>query len=229
MTNLPGLFAQAAQVNGLTNALIGERAMIAPYFRVSRYDNPRIYAPLKEGESDAKDVLHRGDWGLLKLIGYYELDLGQFLFTMGNIIELAADDPPQYLEIDKHFARAAAASKKKRRNFSALTFSAYVGAGAGEGDNVARLRLAITALALEQFRNKNGRLPDTLDDLKPGFLAEVPEDPFTGLELAYRRLPKGYVVYSVGRDLMDDGGKEPPADRTPRGYAGYDVTFTVER
>jgi|ERR1043166_631410 hypothetical protein len=227
MTNLPGLLAPAAHVNGLTNALIGERAMIAPYFRISRYENPSMYAPLKDGEGDTKDILQRGDWGMLKLIGYYEMDLGQFLFTMRNVIELASADSPDYLEIDKHFVRAAAASRKKRRNLSASLFLNYVYAGAREGDILARLRLAITALALENFRTKNGRLPDKLGDLKPEFLAEIPDDPFAGTELLYRRLPKGYVIYSIGRDLMDDGGKEPPEN--PRGNDRCDVTFTVER
>jgi hypothetical protein len=224
-TNLSGLFAQAAQVKGLTNALIGERAMFAPYFRVSRYENPRMYAPVKE--DDAKDTLLRGDWSMLKLIGYYEMDLGQFLYTMRNVIEIASADPPEYLEIDKHFAKAAAASKKKRRNLSALIFSNYAHMGGRECENLARLRLAITALAIEEYRNKQRSLPDKLDDLKPQFLTEVPEDPFNGLELSYRRLAKGYVIYSVGRDLADDGGKEPPAN--PHGNDHYDVTFTVER
>jgi hypothetical protein len=166
---------------------------------------------------------------MLKLIGYYEMDLGQFLYTMGNVIELASADPPEYLEIDKHFAKAAAVSKKKRRNLSALLFSNYAHSGGREGENLARLRLAITALAIEEFRSKKGNLPDKLDELKPDFLAEIPDDPFTESELSYRRLAKGYVTYSVGRDLMDDGGKEPPADHTPRGNDRYDVTFTVER
>jgi hypothetical protein len=226
-TNLAGLFEQAAEANALTNALIGERAVAIPYFRVSRQDNPRLYAPLKAGQ--ARDPLQSGDWSLLKLIGYYEMDLGQFVYTMGNIIELAGDEPPQFMRIDMHFAKAYVAAKKKGRNFSMLIFSSYGGVGAGEGEGVARLRGAITALAIERFRSKNGRLPDKLGDLTPGFLAEVPEDPFNGEELSYRRLPKGYVVYSVGRDLTDDGGKELPPEHTPRGNEHFDLTFTVER
>lgn len=39
--------------------------------------------------------------------------------------------------------------------------------------------------------------------------------------------PKGYGVYSIGRHLTDDGGKEPPANPNPddRHY----LAFTVER
>jgi len=35
-------------------------------------------------------------------------------------------------------------------------------------------------------------------------------DPFTGKSLHYVRENDGYVVYSVGRDVRDDGGKLSP-------------------
>ena len=40
----------------------------------------------------------------------------------------------------------------------------------------------------------------------PGYLEAVPEDPFDGKELRYKKLEPGYVVYSVGDDLEDQGG-----------------------
>ena len=228
-TNLPTLFAQTAQVQCLARAFIGERAMFAPYFRTSRYENPRIYAPLKPGEEDTKDVIRRTDWGMLKLIGYYEMDFAQFLFAMNKVIILANQPPPENLQVDKNFAGFAAASRKKKRNFSALIFSSLTGVAAREDESLARLRVAATALALEHFRNQKGKLPDMLDDLIPAVIGEIPEDPFTGDDVLYRRLPKGYVVYSVGRDRVDDGGKEEPVSRKARGESTYDITFTVER
>src|SRR5262249_42293386 len=158
------------------------------------------------GEEDSVDNIRSRDWALLKLVGYYEMDFGQFLYVMDNVIPLASLAPPANLEVDRHFAKAAAFSKKKRRTISAIVFSSYQVTAARENESLARLRLAITALALEQFRNQKGRLPDTLEELKPAFLADIPEDPFTGDDVLYRRFAKGYVVYSVGRDLVDDGG-----------------------
>jgi hypothetical protein len=231
-TNLAPLFMQTASIQCLGRALIGERAMAAPYFRSSRSQNPRIYSPLKSlrsGENDPNNDFQHGEWGMLRLIGYYELDFGQLLFTMNNVIKLASLPPPDNLEADKHFAKATAASRKKRRTFSALVFSTYIGAAARENESLARLRLAVTALAIEQFRGQNGKLPDRLEELKPAFLADIPEDPFTGDAVRYRRLPKGYIVYSVGRDLVDDGGNEEPPSAKSRGKSGYDITFIVER
>jgi hypothetical protein len=229
-TNLSRLFAQTAQIQCLARALIGERAMIAPYFRTSRQENPRIFSPDKPaGEEDSVDNIRSRDWALLKLVGYYEMDFGQFLFVMDNVIPLASLAPPANLEVGRHFAKAAAFSKKKRRTISALVFSSYQFAAARENESLARLRLAVTALALEQFRNQKGKLPDTLEELKPALLDDIPEDPFTGVDVLYRQLPKGYIVYSVGRDRVDDGGKEEPDSRKSRSEATYDITFIVER
>ena len=41
----------------------------------------------------------------------------------------------------------------------------------------------------------------------PDYLPEVPKDPFSGKELVYRVTPTGYLLYSVGVDGKDDGGK----------------------
>lgn len=228
-TNLMAQIAQAAKAQCLARALIGERAGFAPYFRTSPSDNPRIYPPKSDQEEDSGSVIRRKDWGMLKLVGYYDMDLGQFLFVMDKVIPLADLPPPANLEVDRHFAKAAAVSKKKGRNLSALIFSNHMRAVVRENECIARLRLATTALAVEQFRNQNGRLPQKLRELTPAFLAEIPEDPFTGTELPYRQLPTGYVIYSVGPDLNDDGGKEEPDSSKERLETTYDVTFTVER
>jgi hypothetical protein len=58
----------------------------------------------------------------------------------------------------------------------------------------------------------------------------VPEDPFNGQSLRYRRLKTGFVVYSVGKDLSDNGGGERNSKkRDERGNPLFDITFIVER
>ncbi len=73
-----------------------------------------------------------------------------------------------------------------------------------------------------------GRLPDVLTDLVPAYLDTVPTDPFDGNEMRYKKLEAGFVVYSIGEDLSDDGGKEKPPRRTKES-PNWDVTFIVER
>jgi len=89
---------------------------------------------------------------------------------------------------------------------------------------VAWLEVTATALAVERYRLARGKLPEELSQLVPDYLAAVPEDPFDGTPLRYRCTGRGFVIYSVGEDGNDDGGKAPP----PAAHE-YDVTFTMER
>jgi hypothetical protein len=69
------------------------------------------------------------------------------------------------------------------------------------------LRCAFVAVALERYRRDHGQWPETLDALVPQYLAAVPKDPQDGKPLRYKRRPDGVVVYWLGQDGTDDGGK----------------------
>ncbi len=88
----------------------------------------------------------------------------------------------------------------------------------------AMLRLARTALAIERFRKTHDALPGALNDLVPEFLPALLEDPFNGEPLHYVPAENGYKVYSVGRDLTDDGGRSM---RLMNAGAGGDIVFSV--
>jgi|GEM_PF-6247213 hypothetical protein len=70
-------------------------------------------------------------------------------------------------------------------------------------DELASLRIGRTVAALELYRRANGGYPQNLTQLTPDFLSAVPLDPYTGEPLKYT---EGQCVYSVGRNLQDDGG-----------------------
>jgi hypothetical protein len=76
-----------------------------------------------------------------------------------------------------------------------------------ETRNQARLRLLICGLALRSYCGEHARPPERLADLVPVYLPEPPQDPYTGEPLLYRREGAKYVLYSVGPDGQDDGGK----------------------
>lgn len=80
-----------------------------------------------------------------------------------------------------------------------------------------RLKLAETACALERFHLANRAYPQSLAELTPQFLANIPSDFMDGQPLHYRRLDDHkFVLYSVGLNRKDDGGmlsaKEEPSD-----------------
>jgi len=74
------------------------------------------------------------------------------------------------------------------------------------GRSLAAGRSIQTAVAVERFRRAKGTLPASLDQLVPTFLKAVPDDPFMGKPLTYRRETNAYVIYSFGDNLKDDHG-----------------------
>jgi ABC-type transport system involved in multi-copper enzyme maturation permease subunit len=72
---------------------------------------------------------------------------------------------------------------------------------------LAEERCCIVALAAERYRRATGHWPEHLADLVPVYLLKVPADPFTGKPLILRPTAEGIVIYSVGVDGVDDGGK----------------------
>ena len=72
---------------------------------------------------------------------------------------------------------------------------------------IAHERLLTVELALRCYQSKEGRAPVRLDELVPNYLSKVPQDPFSGRPLIYRPQGTDWLVYSVGEDGLDDGGK----------------------
>ncbi|MHC4200673.1 MAG: hypothetical protein ACYSU0_11830 [Planctomycetota bacterium] len=72
----------------------------------------------------------------------------------------------------------------------------------------ARLDTAILGLSCELYKSRHGKYPDKLGRLAPEFLDKLPPDPFTGKPFVYKLKDagKGFIVYSIGENLTDDGG-----------------------
>lgn len=89
----------------------------------------------------------------------------------------------------------------------------------------ARLRITRAALALERYRARHGRLPETLRDLEAKDHDLERQDPFDGQPIRYLHDEQGYLLYSVGHNLKDDGGVHY-RKRTEQLERG-DIVFTV--
>jgi hypothetical protein len=61
--------------------------------------------------------------------------------------------------------------------------------------------------ALAAYRADHGVYPADLTALVPKYLPAIPEDLFSGKPLCYKRQQSGYVLYSVGKNGKDDGGR----------------------
>ena len=85
--------------------------------------------------------------------------------------------------------------------------------------------LLITAIALKRYHVRNGKWPDSLEQLVPDFLGKTPLDFMDGKPLRYKPVPGGqYRLYSVGLNGKDDGGNpsEPGLPWRP----GLNINFT---
>jgi hypothetical protein len=69
------------------------------------------------------------------------------------------------------------------------------------------LEAARIGIACKMHKNANGAFPGNTDLLSPGILKEIPLDPFTGKPFIYRLQDTGFIVYSLGSNLRDDGGR----------------------
>jgi len=100
----------------------------------------------------------------------------------------------------------------------------------------AQLRAAQIALALKAYRAERGRYPGSLGELQDAGW-KLPTDPFGGKPYRYRREREGFVVWSIGPDMDDDGGRPldqdalrrmSPEERRWAEY-DYDIPFRCER
>jgi hypothetical protein len=96
-------------------------------------------------------------------------------------------------------------------------------------NNEVRWRAIEVRIGLALYRVEHGRYPDTLEEIEP-CLGEIPLDPYTEEPFHYRLEGGDYVFYSIGPDLVDNGGVDLRSDTT-RLYGtgwwdGEDLVFT---
>jgi hypothetical protein len=93
--------------------------------------------------------------------------------------------------------------------------------------SVTHLRCAVAAVACERFRLARGRWPVAWAEVMPAYLAAPPLDPWDGRPLRLRPTATGLVIYSVGPDCQDDGGRlyrnPGPGPKDP----GWDLGFQL--
>ncbi|MGO8930974.1 MAG: hypothetical protein ACLQU3_29310 [Limisphaerales bacterium] len=90
---------------------------------------------------------------------------------------------------------------------------------------VARERLLAAELALRCYQSDQGHPPVRLGELATKYLSHVPEDPFSGQPLIYRAQGTNWLLYGVGPDGVDDGGKPIGRGLAGKGDLFFDSPF----
>jgi len=85
----------------------------------------------------------------------------------------------------------------------------------------------LTILALARWRAEKGEYPASLDQLTAaGLLKDLPMDPWSDKPLIYRRTGDNFILYSLGPNFEDNGGK-PATDSKGRPKKWLDNDDTV--
>ena len=134
-----------------------------------------------------------------------ELERSHFLFDITDAMQNAAPT-----ERRRTLAEAAERAQSYRvLPFSTVPASCLAVERAVEiyDRNVAQCDLLELALALRAYKKQHGTYPDRLSLLTPTHMDALPKDPFSGEDYLFRTEGEGFVLYSVDRDLKDDGGR----------------------
>jgi hypothetical protein len=198
----------------LLDMLRGERAWYEDLVRAvdeglippeSAADDPTI--PSVTGYATIDRILHRLRGG-----GWSKRDSAVQLRFQNLLIELAKASPGNLRARSAEIA-AFRATLSARVQSSIQGYDQMLD---GERRSRALLSSASAALAAERFRRDKRRWPVNLDELvEAKLLTNVPADPFDGLPMRFKSLADGLVIYSVGQDLVDDGGENSSNPTNP--------------
>jgi hypothetical protein len=164
------------------------------------------------------------EYVLLRTPGFIKIQRAAMLRFMTRAVEIAGLPPeqqqPQFAQLE--------ASAKEQPLLVRLLVPALGKMAASCQRSRAQLRGAFVAVAAERYRLARGHWPDQLEALKEaGYLREMPTDLYDAQPLRLRRLEDGLVIYSVGSDGEDNGGRldfrKPTAAGTDIGFRLWDV------
>lgn len=171
------------------------------------------------------------EYTLYSWSGLEATDRECYIDTMIQMQAAAKEELPRRLTLASNIAYEVSGGTNRMPFVKSLTRMLIPSIADGfyrDARSTATLRCGLAALAVERFRiAHDGKLPSGLAELVPQFLAAVPADPYDGKPLRFRPLAKGFVVYSLGEDADDDGGRPRKIGQKVAG--DYDVTFRIER
>lgn len=190
--------------DGLTNGLVGERAMLYDLFH---------HLPMLANEQVAQGVklpaIALGRDGQLGR----PADCLKMLELLGQTIEASREPFPEAsrkVEQVNDRLRAIAGSRNpldKMQYLVTILMTPAVGSGfEATARGQARRDALLAAIAAERHRLKTGSFSAKLADLVPAYLPAVPIDPFDGQPLRMIAGEGELTIYSVGQNEKDDGG-----------------------
>jgi len=196
--------------------------------RVEHQVQMNTLAAMRAGRIKSEDLPHFGFWSVWPIFSYSQTE---GLFARGALMLVKA--------APHHYSEANVAGMQARPDMVSICLSgnpvgqilfymmmpALAGSLEKKSKGDVQLQAIRTILALRAYQLTHGHLPPDLNALVPEFLEAVPVDDFDGQPLRYSAEKK--IVYSVGKNLKDDGGDDQasPHDSSQR---HLDLAFKFE-
>lgn len=202
--HLSTLLSQIDLRPGLIEGLKGERTMGIWWFD-EIHKNPR---ELFNGSDQKRpsDLIAKAAWFVMRPLIY--LDEIYYL-----------DSYASYIEIGQHPYREVVKSDHGKYLWYARISNILLPSSpifASRDTTKAEIDGSRIFLAIQVYKNKFGNYPASLYDLKSKLRISLPKDPFSGRDFIYHRQPNGYLLYSIGGNMEDDGCAEPGLNQNSR-------------
>jgi hypothetical protein len=196
--------------------LAEDEALFPSYRIVMRGERAAMYSgylAIINGEASFHALANAGgrrEWGTFAIDwagrAMTRRDFPQALALLNRAVAIADAPTDQQARLEKAL-RAEVMSLPRTAIFTRLLFPAIDPLGESSRRKQASMHALAAALAAERYRIDHKKWPDDLPKLAPAYLKTVPADPYDGAPLRYRREKGGVVVYSIGPDGSDNGGR----------------------
>jgi hypothetical protein len=146
-------------------------------------------------------------------------DAASYLETLARLQEITklpyVEAAPQLAALEESTANASWTRVFTRRSVYEPVF------GFPRAHALFEARIAVTrvGLTIERYHAEHGAYPESLEQIATRLPGGIPPDPFTGAPLIYQPSSDSFLLYSIGPNQTDDGGRHHPhrADITWRG------------
>ena len=181
-----------------SNAMAGERALGLDCFDMANRDPRAFAADMDMGAELCVLAAHLGPLRKMDRLAYLD--------SMGALVEAS--------ELPSSQAKAkieTAQEKLEEMEFYQAPLTKMVApvfsrANSKRDQAVANIELCRIVLALKAYKYERGEYPGSLEKLQKTLAWQIPEDPFSGKDYIYAREEDGFILYSIGLNMMDDGG-----------------------
>jgi hypothetical protein len=201
--------ARARDRRAFADSLAGELHVGLQIFSGLRAGDPAKLNALNQamgvGSQDTMDKLFRDFYRSPFGRPWLNMDAATYADIIGRACS-AAEQPyyeaaPELNQIEMDFANLPLTRVLSNRLTPGL-----MRACEAQARHEAILDLMQIGILVEQHHARTGSYPETLDAIVPELGGSLPVDPFTGKPYQYQPSDDGFLLYSIGQNLIDDGG-----------------------